>query len=35
MYAQIPPRVEYTLTEKGRGLRPVLDALVTWGTTVG
>ena len=34
MYAEIPPRVEYTLTERGRALRPVLDALATWGTVM-
>jgi DNA-binding HxlR family transcriptional regulator len=28
-----PHRDEYALTESGRALRPVLDALLTWGTT--
>lgn len=31
-YEDIPPRVEYSLTEIGERFRPVLDALSTWGT---
>ena len=30
-YAEVPPRIEYTLTEKGRDLMPVLRAMSTWG----
>lgn len=32
-YQDRPPRDEYTLTESGRALIPVLDALLTWGAT--
>jgi len=32
-YHQIPPKVEYSLTEKGRTLGPVLSALCEWGRT--
>lgn len=31
VYAEVPPRVEYTLTELGYSLKPVMDALWTWG----
>ena len=30
-YPQIPPKVEYSLTEKGKSLMPILDALCEWG----
>lgn len=30
-YATIPPTVEYTLTEKGKKLRPILEELYKWG----
>lgn len=31
VYAQVPPKVEYSLTERGRSLEPVIRALKTWG----
>jgi DNA-binding HxlR family transcriptional regulator len=30
VYPEIPPRVEYTLTERGRGVEPVINALAAW-----
>ena len=33
VYHQIPPRVEYSLTDFGESLRPVMDALCAWGKT--
>lgn len=32
VYPQIPPKVEYSLTERGISLMEVLDQLCTWGT---
>ena len=34
VYAEVPPRVEYALTDRGRGLRPAIDALARWGARV-
>jgi DNA-binding HxlR family transcriptional regulator len=31
LYTQHPPRAEYRLTEKGKALGPVMDALYNWG----
>lgn len=33
VYPQVPPKVEYSLSERGRSLEPVLLALKTWGET--
>ena len=30
-YPQIPPKVEYSLTERGKSLLPILDVLCAWG----
>jgi DNA-binding HxlR family transcriptional regulator len=32
-YDVVPPKVEYSLTELGRGLAPVLESIVQWGLT--
>ncbi|RLL43643.1 transcriptional regulator [Oceanobacillus piezotolerans] len=32
VYAQVPPKVEYSITEYGRGLEPILEAMHEWGT---
>ena len=33
VYAEVPPRVDYTLTETGYSLKPILDSMVEWGTS--
>jgi DNA-binding HxlR family transcriptional regulator len=32
IYPEVPPKVEYSLTELGQTLKPVLDAMSHWGT---
>ncbi|HJX56007.1 MAG TPA: helix-turn-helix domain-containing protein [Methanoregula sp.] len=32
VYAQVPPKVEYSLTETGQSLIPILDQLCDWGS---
>jgi len=35
VYAEVPPRVEYEITQKARGLGPTMEALTTWWNEYG
>ncbi len=35
VYAEVPPKVEYSLTSLGKSLRPVLETMCKWGDAYG
>lgn len=35
VFAEVPPRVEYAITQRARGLGPAMDALAAWWQTYG
>jgi DNA-binding HxlR family transcriptional regulator len=34
VYAQVPPRVAYSISPRGKSLKPVLEALLAWGEKI-
>jgi DNA-binding HxlR family transcriptional regulator len=34
VFAEVPPRVEYSLTEHGRAVLPVFEAMLAWGASL-
>lgn len=32
VFPEMPPRVEYSLSELGESMRPIMDAMAVWGT---
>jgi len=35
VYPEIPPKVEYSLTDKGKALEPVMEKIIEWGNNFG